>query len=477
MLAPPPARAQRLMGGHLDRHIAAIAFADVSGYSRLMAASEEGTVNRLSAYRRIILDLLVTHQGRVVDTAGDSVLAEFASPLSAVECAIAIQKELATRNAALPEQQRMEFRIGINLSDVLVDGGRIYGDGVNVAARLEGLAEPGGIVISASVHDQVAEKLTEVAFESLGRHRVKNIPHSIGAYAINLHGVAAPGLLARVPPPARYAAAAFAVLLLAGTGLWLWLRPTAAPMRRVDLGAVKVVRDCPACPELVALPGGRFSMGSAEAEEGHRSNEGPVRSVTVKPFLIGHYEVTFAQWDTCVAEAACRHTPNDRGWGRGTRPVIYVSWNDVQGYLAWLSQKSGKRYRLPSDAEWEFAARAGTATRFWWGDSPGEKLTNCVDCGGADSSRTMPVGSFRPNPFGLHDVHGNVAEWTADCWNGSYAGAPDDGSAWLVGECGRRVVRGGAWGLRSQELRSAYRSGDPADLRSGRRGFRVARDP
>jgi formylglycine-generating enzyme required for sulfatase activity/class 3 adenylate cyclase len=466
------------MTRHLNRRITAIFLADVSGYSRLMAASEERTLAHLNEHRHIITAQLAAHGGRLIDTAGDSVLAEFASPLSAVECAIVIQKELQARNAERPENQRMEFRIGINLSEVLVEGERIYGDGVNVAARLEGLAEPGGIAISASVHDQVARKLGSVAFENNGRHRVKNIPYPIQVYSIRLDTRAQPCLPARVPRSARHAALVASTLLLAALGFLLLPRQQQGlNIPDVDPYSVKTIRDCPGCPELALIPGGHFIMGSGEREKGHRSEEGPQRGVTIRSVLIGRYEVTFAQWDACVSDQGCKHSPNDRGWGRGTRPVIYVSWHDAHQLLAWLSLKSGKRYRLPSEAEWEFAARAGSTGRFWWGDMPGEKLSNCIDCAGADSSRTMPVGSFRANAFGLYDVHGNVAEWTADCWNGSYAGAPNDGSVWLVGECSKRVVRGGAWGLRSDEMRAAHRRGDPADLRSGRRGIRVARDP
>jgi formylglycine-generating enzyme required for sulfatase activity len=156
--------------------------------------------------------------------------------------------------------------------------------------------------------------------------------------------------------------------------------------------------------------------------------------------------------------------------------VIYVSWDDTQEYLAWLSRRTRHTYRLPTEAEWEFAARGHADSAYWWGDEIGRGLANCVGCGNGDGAKTVPVGSYLPNQFGLYDVHGNVWEWTADCWNGSYAGAPTDGSAWTLGECAKRVVRGGAWGLPPTELRSARRGGDPSGLRSGKRGLRVARD-
>jgi formylglycine-generating enzyme required for sulfatase activity/class 3 adenylate cyclase len=463
-----------------ERRIAAIFAADVSGYSRLMAASEEGTLARLKDFRRIIDKEIAQHRGRFVGSAGDSVLAEFASAVTAVECAVAIQRQLGVRNTDLPEHQRMEFRIGINLGDVIVDGKQIYGDGVNIAARLESLAEPGGIAISGSIHEHVAHKLEGVTFEARGRQRIKNIPEPVVVYNVDLQG-RPQGWLAGMPRRTRYTAISAAALvplaIIAGAALWLYPRlsePSVAVS--FDATSVETMRDCPDCPDLVVVPAGSFTMGSHAGEDGHQPSEGPMRVVLISSFAIGRYEVTFGQWDACVAEDACSQVPNDRGWGRSTRPVIYVSWQDIQDFLAWLSRKAGASYRLPSEAEWEYAARAGTTTRFWWGDEVGDNQSNCVDCPGADPRRTVPVGSFAPNPFGLYDVHGNVAEWTADCWNGSYAGAPADGSPWLVGECDNRVVRGGAWGLSSYELRSAYRAGDPADLRSGRRGFRVARD-
>jgi formylglycine-generating enzyme required for sulfatase activity/class 3 adenylate cyclase len=449
----------------IQRRIAAIFAADVSGYSRLMAASEEATLARLKDYRRIIDGLIAKYRGRFVGSAGDSVLAEFASPVAAVECAVSIQRELGSRNAGLAEHQRMDFRIGINLGDVIVDGRQIYGDGVNIAARLEALAEPGGIAISGNVYEHTAHKIEGISFRARGAQHMKNIPRPVRVYGVDLEGEAG-GWLAGLTTQRRHAAMAAFLLVplvaLVWLGAWFYQRsqPEAQSIA-VDPASIKTIRDCADCPELVAVPSGTFKMGSAADEEDHQPSEGPTHLVSVTPFAIGRYEVTFGQWDACVAEQACKQSPNDRGWGRGTRPVIYVSWQDTKDFLKWLSSKTGKMYRLPSEAEWEYAARAGSATRFWWGDEVGEDRTNCMDCPGADASRTMPVGSFEGNPFGLYDVHGNVAEWTADCWNGSYAGAPSNGDPWLVGECARRVIRGGAWGLRSVEMRSAYRTGDP----------------
>ena len=196
----------------------------------------------------------------------------------------------------------------------------------------------------------------------------------------------------------------------------------------------------------------------------------------VAAFALSKYEVTFEEYDLFVAGTGGRR-PSDNGWGRGHRPVIDVSWHDAADYAAWLSAETGKRYRLPSEAEWEYAARAGTTTAYAWGNERDGNRANCNGCGSRwDSEQTAPVGSFRANAWGLHDMHGNVWEWVEDCWHDSYRGAPRNGSAWTSGgDCGRRVLRGGAWGNTPGYLRSAYRGGDAAGLRVAYSGFRVAR--
>ncbi len=151
-----------------------------------------------------------------------------------------------------------------------------------------------------------------------------------------------------------------------------------------------------------------------------------------------------------------------------------MSWQDAQEYVKWLGEVTGHAYRLPSEAEWEYAARAGTATPYWWGKGIGKNRAVWEGCGESEGNMTAPAGSFAPNAFGLYEVHGNVWEWTADCWNGSYAGAPNDGAPWTTGNCNKRVLRGGSWGIKPKHLRVARRRGDKITLRSGKRGFRVA---
>ena len=239
-----------------------------------------------------------------------------------------------------------------------------------------------------------------------------------------------------------------------------------AAARRVG----ETFKDCADCPEMVVVPSGSFMMGSPDNEEGRYDDEGPRHRVTIPaPFAVGRFEVTFSEWDACVSDGGCGdYRPEDRGWGRDLRPVIYVDWNDAQRYVSWLSQKTGHGYRLLNEAEWEYVARAGTTTRYHWGD---DYRSDRV----ADGGKTELVGRYASNRFGLHDVHGNVFEWVEDCWNGSYAGAPADGRAWVSGDCSDRVVRGGSWGSFPGFLRAASRSWYGAEGRDGSIGFRVVR--
>ncbi|HUF19517.1 MAG TPA: SUMF1/EgtB/PvdO family nonheme iron enzyme [Burkholderiales bacterium] len=250
-------------------------------------------------------------------------------------------------------------------------------------------------------------------------------------------------------------------------------------------------QECDACPVMVVIPAGSYLMGSPPAPWGRFYREGTVRTVTFpRPFALGKYEVTFEQWAPCVAEGKCEEV-KDEGWGRGRRPVINVNWLQAKAYVDWLANKTGKPYRLPSEAEWEYAARAGAGqTRFF--DLPAERVCEHanlhdltankkfgyewehVPCSDG-SAETAPVGSFRPNAFGLHDMLGNVWEWTMDCSRPVWRDLPKDGSPWLRGDCTERAFRGGSWlelppvfllqGHRYKYIKAQYK-----DL-----GFRVAR--
>ena len=240
--------------------------------------------------------------------------------------------------------------------------------------------------------------------------------------------------------------------------------------------------DAPWCPELVVVPAGSFLMGSPETEEGHDPGEGPQHDVRfARPFAMGRYPVTFEEYDHFCDETG-REPPPDQGWGRGRRPVINVSWEDATAYCAWLGQRTGQAYRLPSEAEWEYACRAGTTTPFWTGATISTEQANfdgnfVYGPGGTGVSReqTTPVGTFAANPWRLHDMHGNVWEWCQDCWHEGYAGAPADGSASLQGDCSLRVVRAGSWADRPTVLRSANRGRVEPDDRHYFLGFRVSR--
>jgi formylglycine-generating enzyme required for sulfatase activity len=234
----------------------------------------------------------------------------------------------------------------------------------------------------------------------------------------------------------------------------------------------EIFRDCEACPELVVVPPGDFTMGSNDTP--YEKPEHPI--VIKRAFAIGRREVTFAEWDQCADAGVCKHRPDDHGWGRGDRPVINVAWDDAKLFVAWLAQKTGQKYRLPSEAEWEYAARAGTKTPFWWGRDAGTGHAQCDNCGSPTTKQVAVTGSYRPNGFGLYDSAGNAAEWVEDCWNENYRNAPRDGAAWISGDCRLRVLRGGNFLSKATEIRSAARFRYDVDVRYYANGFRVMRD-
>ncbi len=245
-----------------------------------------------------------------------------------------------------------------------------------------------------------------------------------------------------------------------------------------DLPDFSVFRDIdePWCPEMVVLPAGDFMMGSPDTDKDAQDYEKPRHKVTIGyRFAVGRYPVTFEEYDRFCETAGVKQwvkQPGDQGWGRGRRPVINVSRDDAKAYVDWLSKQTGKSYRLLSEAQWEYACRAGAATRYSSGDCITEKDANCND----NVGKTTEVGSYNPNPWGLFDMHGNVWEWVEDVGHDTYEGAPDDGGAWTKGgDRNRRVLRGGSWDFDSRYLRSADRSGYNSDLRSYCIGLRLAR--
>ncbi|PHY19431.1 hypothetical protein CSW59_10255 [Caulobacter sp. BP25] len=263
-------------------------------------------------------------------------------------------------------------------------------------------------------------------------------------------------------------------------GLAAWIVTAACGVANAQT-ASQPFRDCDAvCPELVAVPAGTFVMGSSAKEKGRGPDEGPTHKVTIaRPFAVGRFEVTFDEWDACVAAGGCKATDNgtavasDAGWGRGRRPVINVSWRDAHDYGAWLSAKTGKPYRLLSEAEWEYAARAGGRSTFADGEQISPSAANFKDSG---TNATVPVGGYAPNRFGIYDMAGNVWEWVEDCFTLTYDTAPADGGANAGGDCGRRMLRGGGWNTPDNFLRPAARGRNKVDFRDNDFGFRIARD-
>lgn len=236
-------------------------------------------------------------------------------------------------------------------------------------------------------------------------------------------------------------------------------------------------QDCDRCPKMTVIPAAEFRMGEPGASPS--STAQPVRQVTIPgPLAVGTYEVTWDEWEYCVASGGCKAGPTDKGFGRGTRPVTRIKWRETKDFVRWLSLKTGENYRLLSEAEWEYAARATTKGAYWWGDSVGSNRANCKDCGSAWGGKaTAPVGSYAPNLFGLYDTAGNASEYVEDCWADSYRGMPNDASP-RIGNCDQRrhVMRGGSWKVGSAKLRSFHRDYRGSNLRYARVGFRVARE-
>ena len=251
-----------------------------------------------------------------------------------------------------------------------------------------------------------------------------------------------------------------------------------------------VFKECADCPEMVVVPSGSFAMGSPASERGRTDGEEPRQQVRIaKPFAAGTTTVSFAQWDACVAEGGCRNfLPGDMGWGRGDLPVIFVSWDDAKAYSKWLSAKTDRHYRLLSEAEWEYVARACNSaacqdSTFWFGNAIAPERANYdwrYSYAGSPKAqalrKTAPVGHFQANPFGLYNIIGNVNQWVEDCWNPNLADLPADGSPRMRGDCTSHVLRGGSWSDEPKDLRSASRTWDIATSRKPQYGFRVARE-
>ena len=267
----------------------------------------------------------------------------------------------------------------------------------------------------------------------------------------------------------------------AGLVLWLvsgvtWLWQKGYDLHHATLKIQSLVISNHVLPQMVEIPGGTFQQGDVEKLGDAWRN--PVRSVAIKTFSMGQYEITFEEYDR-FAIATGRRLPEDEGWGRGRRPVINVSWDDASAYAAWLTQQIGKRYRLPSESEWEYAARSGAKQEVWAGTSDGSHLVEYTVFFDNSGTKTAFVGTKQSNQLGLHDMSGNVWEWVQDCLHLTYDGAPQDNLAWLEmrgGDCSRRVIRGGSWYNLSMDQRTSHRKWDIAGNRSNNIGFRLVQD-
>jgi formylglycine-generating enzyme required for sulfatase activity/class 3 adenylate cyclase len=518
------------------RRLAAIVAGDIAGYSRLMQLDEEGTHLRVKRIERDLIEpSIVGHHGRLVKTTGDGFIAIFDSPVEAVRCGIVIQQNMVGRNASMPKHHWIEYRIGVNLGDVIIEADDVFGDGVNIATRLEGIADPGQVYISGGIYEQIKHKLV-CGYESLGDRKVKNITDPVRVYRV-------------LPDPAAFNRTrkrrenilifllSLMLLAMASGALWYLLgqphgkardqastqvspspaplakpsaplppQPQPQPQPQPSLSPKPAVQEAapqtqpapptapPAAkqatsqpqlaapatpatplppavrePEMTMLRGGSFAMGSNEDV-----TEKPTHEVTIKPFAISRYPISVREWNECAAAKACAFVAT----GKDDAPVTNVSWSDARQFAAWLAAATRKAYRLPSEAEWEYAARGGTQTRYWWGDQFQSGMANCKNCNDiAAAEQPIKAGSFKPNPFGLYDMGGGVDQWVEDCWHKNYHGAPSDGSPWLENDCTSHVIRSGSWKNDARYARPANRDSYDTNVRYPTHGLRVALSP
>lgn len=464
--------------------LASIVAVDIVGFSTMSERDQRNAARKVEGLRARIEATAARHSGRLFNTAGDGFMLEFASAGSALG---AIQDILDKRSRGEPP-----IRVGAHVGDVVVTAtDDLLGHGVNVAARLQELAEPGSALVSAEFRSMARSSPT-AAFQSRGQKPLDNMEQRVQTFEI----LSRRQRLARTSRKVGGFAVAAAII-----GVAVYFSPVAwrvlqemipepaqevvdAPPQQIQAVAPEIVeptpvtyvpgqtfRDCEFCPEVVVLAGGLFTMGSPANEAGRGRDEGPQREVSIAPFAIGKYEITFQQWDACLASGGCNgYSPSDGGWGRGNQPVTNVSWDDAQAYLDWLNtQAGGLRYRLASEAEWEYAARGGGNGAYAFG--PRVTATQAT----FRARQTTPVGAHEANAFALFDMHGNVGEWVEDCYVASYELAPIDGAAVQADNCQRRVYRGGGFDDQAPVLRAAARRSAPANQRGPGLGFRVAR--
>ena len=466
--------------------LASIVSIDIVGFSTMSERDQRNAARKVENLRARVERVAANQGGRLFNSAGDGFMLEFGSAGSALA---AIQEILDKRPRGEPP-----IRVGAHVGDVVVTATNdLLGHGVNVAARLQELAEPGTALVSAEFRS-MARTSPQAAFEAKGQKPLENIEQRVQTFEILSKRQRFTRLMKRV----------FVWLVIALiVGALLYFSPAIyrfaqglmpqqpeasvpaqqsaavldaeSPASPEEIVATRLpgtsFRDCAQCPEMVVLPAGLFVMGSPASEVGRNGDEGPQREVSIAPFAMSKFEVTFAQWDACLAGGGCNgYSPLDQGWGRGERPVTQVSWNDAQAYLDWLNgQAGGLRYRFATEAEWEYAARGGTGDAYAFG---ARVTTTQATFSGR---QTTPAGSHAANAFGLADLHGNAAEWVEDCYAPNYDRAPVDGAAVRADTCPRRVFRGGGYADDARVLRAAARQSAAALERRPGVGFRVAR--
>lgn len=468
--------------------LASIVSIDIVGFSTMSERDQRNAARKVENLRARVERVSIANGGRLFNTAGDGFMLEFASAGQALG---AIQEILDKRGKGEPP-----IRVGAHVGDVIVTAtDDLLGHGVNVAARLQELAEPGTALVSAEFRS-MARNSPQSAFQSKGQKPLDNIDQRVQTFEI----LSKRQKFARTSRRVGWftaVAAALGVLVyfspqLFNIGMEYWRNrpqqseqqaevqqavasPAETPASPTEEIPTRVAgytfTDCSGCPEMTVLAGGLFVMGSPDNEPGRGRDEGPQREVSVAPFAMGKYEVTFAQWDACLAGGGCNgYSPPDGGWGRGDRPVTGISWQDAQAYLDWLNaQAGGLRYRLPSEAEWEYAARSGQNEAYAFG--PRVTATQAT----FRARQTTPVGAHEGNAFNLYDMHGNAGEWVEDCYVASYDLAPIDGVAVQAEDCRRRVFRGGSYNDQAPVLRAAARRSSEENSRTQGIGFRVAR--
>lgn len=470
--------------------LASIVSIDIVGFSTMSERDQRNAARKVESLRARVERVAVANGGRLFNTAGDGFMLEFAS---AGQALAAIQETLDKRGKGEPP-----IRVGAHVGDVIVTStDDLLGHGVNVAARLQALAEPGTALVSSEFRS-MARNSPQSAFQSRGQKPLDNIDQRVQTFEILSKRQKFARASRRVGWMAAAAVAVGALIYFSPTifGLaqeYMRTHPQASAQREQTVqravstpgetpaspaeGAPTRVpgytfTDCTGCPEMTVLAGGLFVMGSPDDEPGRGNDEGPQREVSVAPFAMGKYEVTFAQWDACLAGGGCNsYSPPDGGWGRGDRPVTGVSWDDAQSYVRWLNgQAGGSQYRLPSEAEWEYAARAGQSAAYAFGARVTQTQATF------QTRQTSPVGAHAGNAFNLYDMHGNAGEWVEDCYAPNYNLAPIEGIAVQADECRRRVFRGGKFNDQAPVLRAAARRSSEFNSRTQGIGFRIARN-